>query len=177
MDQEVKNLLWDEYKYRHQHVWNTVFKLTAAVVLVSIVPYTNREVACVLGWLAVAPPAVASGLALFGQVRMKHELAILMTIRTEHRRLQRLIDATCDSFSKHVNGFLTLLSIAAVSNAIVVLLVWEPVVIITRGERRACFAAQPQTGQSRQTGMSIEKQRRRFAGNTTEVRDRFTVRR
>jgi hypothetical protein len=138
---DSREIIWDEYKYRHQHVWDTVFKVTAAVVLVSIVPYTNREVACVLGWLAVAPPAVASGLALLGHVRMKRELEMLKIIKAEHRKAQGLIDPSVGSFGKHVNAFLTLLVFAAIANAIVVLFIWRPGVAPMRGaEPSSCFS-------------------------------------
>jgi len=136
---DFRELLWDEYKYRHQHVWATVFKLTAAVVLVSIVPYTNREVACVLGWRAVAPPVVASCLAIFGLVRMWRELEILMTIRAAHRRLQELIKPSDERFSTHVKVFLSLLIIAAIANAYIVLSTWQPAVAPHDGKISSCF--------------------------------------
>jgi hypothetical protein len=133
-----KDRLWDEYKYRHQHVWATVFKLTAGVVLVSIVPYTNREASCVLDWLVAAPPVLASGLAVFGQARMKREIAILMEIRAAHRKNQGLIDPAAGSFGKHVDWFLKLLAVAAVANAIVVVSIWRPA--IRPVGVRTCFA-------------------------------------
>ena len=44
-----QRLIRDEYKYRHEHIWATIFKLTFSAVLISVVPYLHREVACVLG--------------------------------------------------------------------------------------------------------------------------------
>lgn len=41
---EKAKYLWGEYQYRHEHCWNTVFKLTAAVALLSIIPYTETTV-------------------------------------------------------------------------------------------------------------------------------------
>jgi len=141
MASEDKDRLWDEYKYRHQHVWDTVFKVTAGVVLVSIVPYTNRDVACVLGWLAVAPPAVAIALALFAYVRMKRELEILKLIKNEHRKLQGLMNPSVGTFGKHVNTFLSLLVIASIFNTIIVLFIWRPAVApIPGAEPSSCFS-------------------------------------
>lgn len=138
---DSRELIWDEYKYSYQLVWDTVFKLTGAVVLVSIVPYTNREVACVLGWLAVAPPAVASGLALFGHVCIKREVETWALIRAEHRKTQNLNQSKTETFSKHVNWFLSLLVVAAISNAIIVLSIWRPAVAPIQGaEPSSCFS-------------------------------------
>jgi len=140
MGPEDKNRLWDEYKYRHQHVWNTIFKLTASVVLVSMVPYTNRETACVLGWAAVVPPVVATGLAFFGYKRMKREVEILTTIRTAHRHQQGLIKSGVSSFDTHVDRFLQLLILAAAANAVIVLLVWRPALMSLAAVTSSCFA-------------------------------------
>jgi hypothetical protein len=30
--------LWEEYKYRHDLIWQRVFRFTTAIVLISIVP-------------------------------------------------------------------------------------------------------------------------------------------
>jgi hypothetical protein len=141
MDSKANDRLWDEYKYRHQHVWDTVFKVTAAVVLVSIVPYTNRDVACVLGSLAVAPPAVAIGLAVLALERMRREIAILQRIKTEHRKRQGLMDPKGGSFGIHVNLFLGSLVFAAMANAYIVLYVWRPAVApMQEAKPSSCFA-------------------------------------
>ena len=141
MDSQDKDRLWDEYKYRHQHIWNTVFKLTGAVVLVSIVPYTNREVVCVSNWFAVAPLAVAIGLALLGLARMTREVDILMEVRAEHRRQQGLVPAAASSFGRHVDRFLGLLLFATVVNAILVLYIWRPAVVRSADDQGGkCFA-------------------------------------
>lgn len=31
--------LWEEYKYRHDLIWQRIFRFTGAVVLISIIPY------------------------------------------------------------------------------------------------------------------------------------------
>ena len=139
---EDKDRLWDEYKHSYQLVWDTVLKLTAAVVLVSIVPYTNREVACVLGSGALAAPAVAILLALFGYKCLKPEVETWKLIRAEHRKAQNLIPLRDETFGKHVKGFLIMLIIAAFANAGIVQFIWRPAVAPVQGQPSSCFSTQ-----------------------------------
>ena len=130
LEHQDKDRLWDEYKYRHQHCWNMVFKLTAGVVLISIIPYTQREVACVLNWFAVALPIVAIALGVFGYKRMQRELDVFKKIKAEHRKVQGLVKPSeRSSFDRHVKFFLCLLIVGAILNAAVLVLSWRPAVV------------------------------------------------
>src|SRR5215211_7089208 len=48
--------LWKVYQYRHDLVWNRVFRLTAVVVVLAIIPYTQDKVMNVIGRWILAPP-------------------------------------------------------------------------------------------------------------------------
>jgi len=47
-------VLWNEYKYRHDLVWRVLFQVTAAAVILSVAPYHSAAGGCLL------PKAVAS---------------------------------------------------------------------------------------------------------------------
>lgn len=86
-DFEGPKFLWDEYKYRHELIWKYVFQITASVVVVSSIPYTETAIKAgkVLGWVLVAPPLLGVLLTVYAMLRMYRELKILDRIRTKHR--------------------------------------------------------------------------------------------
>jgi hypothetical protein len=108
--------IWDEYKYRHQHTWNTVFKLTLAVLAISALPYTQETVVCVVGGPIVILPIVAVLLSIFGSVVIFRELRVLDRVRNLHRCIQGTTDLGADRFRLLVISYLVTLSIAAVLN-------------------------------------------------------------
>ncbi|CAN5889612.1 hypothetical protein BH18ACI4_BH18ACI4_01590 [soil metagenome] len=46
---ETLQLLWEEYKYRHDLVWRVIFQLTTAIVVLSIIPYIKQGYCSGLG--------------------------------------------------------------------------------------------------------------------------------
>ena len=70
-----RQVLWDEYKHRHNLVWRFVFQVTLAAVFLSIVPYIAPQLAITaLGrWLFVAPE-LAFLLVLFSLFVTSNEL-------------------------------------------------------------------------------------------------------
>jgi hypothetical protein len=85
---ERAKLLWDEYKYRHEHCWRTVFQLTTAIVILSVIPYVHKDVVMVLTWGILALPILSLALALFSLFLMNRELDSLRKIKDEYRKLQ-----------------------------------------------------------------------------------------
>jgi hypothetical protein len=77
--------LWEEYKYRHELIWKTVFSLTYSIVAVSIVPYVSVNVAKVITWLILLLPFVAVTLGVFGVLRLEREITKSNDVR--HRYL------------------------------------------------------------------------------------------
>ena len=57
-----KDNLWEEYKYRHEHIWKLIFQLTTAVVALSVVPYLDTAGAS--GKLRFIPPFFIRGTCL-----------------------------------------------------------------------------------------------------------------
>ncbi|NLJ91975.1 MAG: hypothetical protein GX324_02800, partial [Aeromonadales bacterium] len=81
-------LLWDEYKYRHDHIWQKLFQITIAVVLLGAVPYLKPEITQVLqSWILIAP-LLGSMLALITLVVMHFELTLFAKIASAHRSHQ-----------------------------------------------------------------------------------------
>ena len=68
--------LWEEFKYRHDLIWQRVFQFTTAIVLISIIPYIQRELASLLGNMILVAPVLAIFLALFVLLVVWHELAL-----------------------------------------------------------------------------------------------------
>ena len=82
IDPEEAKLLWDEYKYRHEHCWTTLFRLTAAAVALGLAPYIgDRDVVCSVGQWLLALPGLALGLIFVGMLRMHGELRLLRQIK------------------------------------------------------------------------------------------------
>jgi hypothetical protein len=89
---ENRQLLWDEYKHRHNLVWRIVFQVTLAVVFLSIVPYLAPDpVRDALGQWLLAAPVLALVLVLFSLPVMSNELRLLRLITKAHRREQQTL--------------------------------------------------------------------------------------
>ena len=80
--------LWDEYRYRHEHCWNLVFKITAAVVTILVIPYIRSDIRELVGILILALPLTAIGLVLFSYFRLNRELDVLSKVKKAHRQRQ-----------------------------------------------------------------------------------------
>lgn len=71
---ELLRQLWEEYRYRHDLIWKTVFNLTYSVVVVSAVPYISVKVVNVIKWWILLLPFVAVILGIFGLLRLEREI-------------------------------------------------------------------------------------------------------
>jgi hypothetical protein len=126
---ESAKLIWDEYKYRHEHCWKLIFQITIAVVIISIIPYSQVHVGERLREWIVLLPIVGGALTVFGLARLNGEMKILDKLRTKHRNTQRelhLIEygEEDDLFSRHVHMYLGFILILEIVNAIVLLCLW-----------------------------------------------------
>jgi len=89
---EDRATLWDEYKHRHNLAWKVIFQVTAAVVVLSIVPYIAPDpIKDSLGRWLLAAPALALALVLFSLFVMVNELSLLRLITKAHRDQQRRV--------------------------------------------------------------------------------------
>src|SRR5688572_18887760 len=71
---ELATYLWNEYQYRHDLVWRLVFRLTAAVVVLGIIPYTQGKVIDQIGMLIIVSPIFGAVLAVLWSRRLDGEL-------------------------------------------------------------------------------------------------------
>jgi hypothetical protein len=82
-------VLWDEYKYRHELVWRVMLQITTAAVILSIAPYLAPKILFpYLGLWLLAAPVLAFVLVSFSFGVVNNELNLLSTIRSTHRHLQ-----------------------------------------------------------------------------------------
>lgn len=84
-------LLWEEYKYRHDLIWQRTFTFTTAIILISILPYVQKEVVLVLRWWILIAPVLAVCLAAFGLAVMLNELRIFSKIKCVYRGYQNAL--------------------------------------------------------------------------------------
>jgi hypothetical protein len=144
---EDAQFIWDEYKYRHQHIWKLIFQITTAVIAVSIVPYISSETLVkTLRWFIAALPCLGAGIVAFGWSRLSKEICAMTELKKRHRAYQKLkygidhyasekesgTDNTSkqpkSSFSFHVEIFLGSLFVLSILNIYVIIFVWLPVV-------------------------------------------------
>jgi hypothetical protein len=87
-DLEKAKLLWAEYEYRHAHCWRTIFQLTTAIVILSVIPYVHREVVAVLSWWMLTLAVLSILFAIFSLYVMKRELDVLQKVKDKYRSFQ-----------------------------------------------------------------------------------------
>ncbi len=126
--------LWDEYKYRHDLIWQRIFRFTTAVVLISIIPYVQQDIAHRLGnWILIAP-LLASILAGFVLLVMWNELELFGKIKHAYRRQQnKLLDDDLKHdldkksyFDRFVLFYLGSLVVLSFANGLIAWLIWIP---------------------------------------------------
>jgi hypothetical protein len=119
--------LWNEYQHRHNLVWNLVFRLTVAVVVLAIIPYTQVAVMKRIGAGILAPPILGFVLALVGFIRVLRELEQLDHIRVLYRRLQDSLfyqfHPEKSSFRLWILFYIFILMVLAAINVLVIILV------------------------------------------------------
>jgi len=82
-------VLWNEYKYRHDLVWRVLFQVTAAAVILSVAPYlAPPEVVYYPRLWLLAAPVLAFVLVVFSIQVVNTEQNTLDKIRSAHRCLQ-----------------------------------------------------------------------------------------
>lgn len=127
--------LWGEYKYRHDLIWQRVFRFTSAVVLISVIPYIEPNIARLLnGWILIVP-LLATILAGFVLLVMWNELILFGNIKKAYReeqnklfeRLHELGDKS--NFRVYVLSYLAILAFLSAMNGYIVCWVWLPAVL------------------------------------------------
>lgn len=121
-------LLWDEYKYRHDHIWQKLFQITIAVVVLGSVPYLKPEITQVLkGWILIAP-LLGTVLTLITLVLMHFELTLFAKIASAHRHHQEdqgvIRHSKRNYFRYLVMTYVSFLLLVGIANVAVVRLLW-----------------------------------------------------
>lgn len=81
--------MWDEYKYRHSLCWTAVYKVSAAVLFLAVLPYVKRDLVIALqNWMLV-PPVVGTMVAAFGFFVVHNELKLFAETKIAHYDLQK----------------------------------------------------------------------------------------
>ena len=64
-DPSVEELghLWDQYKYRHELCWSAIYKVTFAVLALSVIPYAKDGLTMLLGYWMLVPPLLGRQLS------------------------------------------------------------------------------------------------------------------
>lgn len=88
-DKECLDVLWGEYRYRHEHVWKVMFQITAAATLLATAPYVNVGIIKVIDVWGLALPLLATALVAYGFFALNAELKLLSLIRARYREAQR----------------------------------------------------------------------------------------
>jgi hypothetical protein len=131
---EHPQYFWEEYKYRHDLIWQRVFRFTTAIVLISIVPYVEQDLArLVREWILIAP-LLAILLAGFILAVMRNELDLFWKIKEAHRRQQNeLLDDDLkhklnakSSFEWFVMLYLASLGLLSILNGYMMWQAWLP---------------------------------------------------
>jgi len=90
-DRDDAKFLWDEYRYRHELCWKVLFQITTAVIVLSVIPYIQKEVVYVLGWRIIAVPALALVLAILAIPVMLNELIVFGKVKEKYRAKQKVL--------------------------------------------------------------------------------------
>ncbi|WP_375057164.1 hypothetical protein [Zobellella sp. DQSA1] len=125
---EPHALLWDEYKYRHDHIWKKLFQITIAVVLLGAVPYLKPDITRVLkSWILIAP-LLGTVLSLITLFLMHFELTLFARIAAAHRQHQEALGLIRHGrhhyFRYLVMTYVGFLFLVSVANVAVVRLLW-----------------------------------------------------
>jgi hypothetical protein len=76
--------IWDEYKYRHGLVWAAVYKVSAAVVALAVLPYVKPDLSKALGYRMLVPSILGTALAAFGIWVVRNELRLFAESKIAH---------------------------------------------------------------------------------------------
>src|SRR4030095_11647230 len=114
--------VWDEYKYRHTHVWNLIFQMTIALVAISTLPYIiPKNAEKKVGILIIAVPFIALLFTIICTLRIAKECQILNKIRKRHRDFHTInfgiiYKDSGNSFTKQVLLYFCLLIVLCLVN-------------------------------------------------------------
>ena len=83
--------IWDEYKYRHGLCWEAVYKVSAAVIALAVLPYVRPDLSKALGYWMLVPSVLGTLLAAFGIWVVNNELRLFAESKIAHYDLRMRI--------------------------------------------------------------------------------------
>lgn len=82
---EAATLLWEEWKYRHELFWKSLYLWGFASVTVSIFPWINPDVITKLGKNVLIFPIMAGFIALFAAWHLGSEYSRILKVTNKYR--------------------------------------------------------------------------------------------
>jgi hypothetical protein len=120
------DLVWDEYKYRHDICWKIILQTTVGAVLIYVVPYIEQDVAAQVRYWMVVLPVIGIVFLMFGLARFRKEEELLAHVRAHHWSRQRASRHHAGSFKRHATWYMCALIALGVLNIVVICAVWVP---------------------------------------------------
>jgi lysylphosphatidylglycerol synthetase-like protein (DUF2156 family) len=124
------DVLWEEYKYRHEKVWGIIFRTTTAAVVLSVIPYLNLEVVSGLVWWILLVPLLAVVLVGFALRVIENEMDLLSRITDKVWCVQREVfnmrHVPRRPFEGYVRAYLIILLVLGLLNCVIIAWFWVP---------------------------------------------------
>jgi hypothetical protein len=88
-EKQAADLLWEEWKYRHDLFWKSLFRWAGAVVVLWVVPFLKPEIFKFRPWIALIFPAAAIILSLFSAWILGAEQGRLAMVSKKYDELRK----------------------------------------------------------------------------------------
>jgi len=125
-------VIWEEYKYRHDKVWRLIIQITTAAVVLSVIPYLNLDVVSGLVWGILLVPLLAVVLVGFAFLVIQNEMYLLSRIKNKFWCVQLevfkipLPPEERRPFQGYVRVYLIILLVLGLLNCVIIALFWVP---------------------------------------------------
>lgn len=87
-EQQAVQLLWDEWKYRHNLFWRSLFRWSGAVITLLIIPFLKTDVFKPWPMMALVFPVLAALLSLFSAWILGAELGRFAMVNKKYDELR-----------------------------------------------------------------------------------------
>jgi hypothetical protein len=114
------DLVWDEYKYRHDICWRLILQATVGAILIYVFPYVEKDVATELQCWMVALPLIGIGFVGFVLSRLQKEQELLSRVRAHH---WYPIEEG-GSFQRDARRYLGALILLGIADVVVICTIW-----------------------------------------------------
>lgn len=84
---QIVNLLWEEWKYRHDVFWQSIYRWGLAVGLITIAPYVSPNLIGELDYIVLFFPILAGLVSMFASWHLGAEYVRLKKVDEQYRPL------------------------------------------------------------------------------------------